>query len=178
MIRLLPLALPLILSGWNIALGRESVATILLSALGAAAVVYGLDQRRYSTVVGGCFALLVGQVGALVTSATPPQVWTGLLYGGGLLAILELAYDRITLFRGQVSQQLWRQRLKHHAGVAIASVAVAFFVGTLAVGFSGRLPQSTAIIFWVGGVSIVVLAIAAAAIMRFWMGQDSQPGGG
>ena len=60
-------------------------------------------------------------------------------------------------------------------------VALGLVVATLALNLAPRLPtQTVAGVFWVGGVSIVVLALAAAAMLRFWLrqGRDERDAAG
>ena len=174
MTRLILLGLPLILGAWNLALAGITLGTVLASLAGVAAVVYGAEQHRSGFVTAGVFALLVAHAGALVTAGTPVQVWPGLAYGLGLLIIMEASYDHLTILRGRAAGRRYAVRRVYLMRVGVGTVIAGFVVAVLGVGFAPRLAdQSAPAIFWVGGLSVVALSVAALMLLRFWLKERS-----
>ena len=174
MTRLVLLGLPLALGAWNLALAGITLGTVLASLVGAAAVVYGAQQRRSGYVTAGVFALLVAHAGALVTAGAPVQVWPGLAYGLGLLVIMEASYDHLTILRGRAAGNRYAVRRSYLIRVGAAAVAAGFAVAVLGVGYTPRLAdQSAPAIFWIGGLSVVALSVAALMLLRFWLKERS-----
>lgn len=170
MTRLVLIGLPLALGAWNLALAGITPGAVLASLAGAAAVVYGAQQYRSGYVTAGVFALLVAHAGALVTAGAPVQVWPGLAYGLGLLAIMEASYDHLTIMRGRAAGRRYAVRRSYLIRVAAAAVAAGFAVAVLGVGYAPRLAdQSAPAIFWIGGLSVVALSAAALMLLRFWL---------
>ena len=174
MTRLILLGLPLILGAWNLALAGITLGTVLASLAGVAAVVYGAEQHRSGFVTAGVFALLVAHAGALVTAGTPVQVWPGLAYGLGLLIIMEASYDHLTILRGRAAGRRYAVRRVYLMRVGVGTVIAGFVVAVLGVGYAPRLAdQSAPAIFWVGGLSVVALSVAALMLLRFWLKERS-----
>ena len=173
MTRLILLGLPLVPGAWNLALAGITLGTVLASLAGVAAVVYGAEQHRSGFVTAGVFALLVAHAGALVTAGTPVQVWPGLAYGLGLLIIMEASYDHLTILRGRAAGRRYAVRRVYLMRVGVGTVA-GFVVAVLGVGFAPRLAdQSAPAIFWIGGLSVVALSVAALMLLRFWLKERS-----
>ena len=182
MTRFILIGVPVLLGVWNLALAGITFGTILASLLGVAAVVYGAQQYRSGFVTAGVFALLVAHAGALVTAGSPVQVWTGLAYGLGLLIIMEASYDHITILRGRAAGRRYAARRDYLIRVGVATVIAGFIVAVLGVGYAPRLAgQSAPAIFWIGGLSVVALSVAALMLLRFWLkersAQDADTGG-
>lgn len=177
MTRLVLIGAPLALGAWNLALAGVTLGAALASLAGAAAVIYGAQQRRSGYVTAGVFALLVAHAGALVSAGAPVQVWPGLAYGLGLFVIMEAAYDHLTILHGRAAGRRYAVRRRYLIRVAAATVAAGFAVAVLGVGYAPRLAgQSAPAIFWIGGLSVVALSAAALMLLRFWLKERSSPG--
>ena len=170
MTRLVLLGLPLVLGAWNLALAGITMGTVLASLAGVAAVVYGAQQHRSGFITAGVFALLVAHAGALVTAGTTVQVWPGLAYGLGLMMIMAASYDHLTILRGRAAGRRYAVRRAYLTKVGIGAVVAGFVVALLGVGYAPRLADQTApAIFWIGGLSVVALSVAALMMLRFWL---------
>jgi hypothetical protein len=176
MTRIVLLGLPLVLGAWNLALAGITLGTVLASLAGVAAVVYGAQQHRSGFVTAGVFALLVAHAGALVTAGTPVQVWPGLAYGLGLLIIMEASYDHLTILRGRAAGRRYAVRRVYLVRVGVGTVIAGFVITVLGVGYAPRLAdQSAPALFWIGGMSVVALSVAALMLLRFWLKERSSP---
>ena len=176
MTNLLLIGLPLVLGAWNLIHAGVTLGTLLASLTGVATVVYGAQQRRPGLITVGVFALLVAYAGTLVTASTPVQAWPGLVYGLGLLLIMEASYDHLTILRGRVAGRRYAVRRAYLMRVSTGAVIAGFLVAILGVGYAPRLTnQSAPAIFWIGGLSVVVLSIAALLLLRFWLKERSSP---
>ena len=56
-------------------------------------------------------------------------------------------------------------------------MAAGFVVALLGVGYAPRLADQTApAIFWIGGLSVVALSVAALMLLRFWLKESGGSG--
>ena len=171
----LVLALPALLSIWNLLMSR-SFGTILLTAAGMVLCVIGAWRRSERPVIAGLLCLLIAYGGALVGSEASLQLWTGLAYGLGIFLTMELSFDLRRIAGRRDSPALWEPRRRYLLAIAASVVIGGFVLGILAVSFAPGLAGRTApLVFWVGGIGVVVVAAASAMMLRFWV-RDERSG--
>ena len=160
---------PVLLGIWNLLLSL-SFGTILLSAIGVGLCIFGAVRRVERPVVVGVFCLLIAYGGALVSSEARPQFWTGLAYGLAVFLTIELNFDLRRMRRWKDVEKIWTHRRRYLIQLIISVVVGGFLVTTLAVSFApGLIGRPAPLVFWIGGVGVVIMAIASAMMLRFWI---------
>ena len=163
------LFIPVLLGLWNL-LVSLSLLTVLLSAVGVALCFYGTIRWFERPVVIGVFCLLIAYGSALVSTEARPQFWTGLVYGLAALITIELNFDLRRTRRWKNEKVMWAHRRRYLIQLLIAVVVGGFLIATLAVSFApGLVGRPAPLVFWIGGIGVVVMAIASAMMLRFWI---------
>ena len=145
-------------------LGGATIQLVFLVSLAWLLSMVGLWLRSYWPVVTAAVLLLLTYLTQVYAGIDANTFWRSVAFGLGLLAMLELGQDCVSVPHGKLSLRAYGRRAAYLLVIAVVDVAAVFVIATLAYNAVLRYPG---VPFLATTIPALFVTIGAAGVLVY-----------